>query len=244
MYVSTTEDRAAGYGLPKSEYRALYEIRDAQKPLPQSQLWMGRFSGVMAWSIRATPVVLAADRLPEPEFPDGYLMTIVLGQLVLQGVRITVSGLEATASTRQGMPQIWPDARVVGWPEGDPVDDNRYQEFALGRDLLVQEPHVSLRPWKPATELPASELVGGWVELPTICGKHIACYPSILINEEMNGRFYAFTLSCDCGIAYLIHTEADGAHCKAGGAPASIADRYDRMVGEQRMRASLTYCGE
>jgi hypothetical protein len=71
MYVSTAEDRAAGYGLPESEYRALHEIRDAQKPLPQSQFWMGRFGGVMAWSVRATPVVFAADGLPEPESRTG-----------------------------------------------------------------------------------------------------------------------------------------------------------------------------
>lgn len=47
----------------------------------------------------------------------------------------------------------------------------------------------------------------------------------------MNGRFYAFVVSCDCSVAYLIHTERDGAHCKSGGAPASIEERYDRLPG-------------
>lgn len=63
MYVSTSEDRAAGYGLPAAEYRELYEIRAAQEPLPRSRFWMGRFDGTMAWSVRATPLVVAIDGL-------------------------------------------------------------------------------------------------------------------------------------------------------------------------------------
>ena len=92
-------------------------------------------------------------------------MTVVLGQLLLQGVRVTVPGLQVTAGTRQGMPRIWPDISIASWPEGEPVDDSDYQAFALGRDLLVQEPDISLRPWKPAAELPASELAGDLVAM-------------------------------------------------------------------------------
>jgi hypothetical protein len=202
MYVSTAEDRAEGYGLPAAEYSEMYAGRETQAPLPRSQFWMGRFSGEMTWSVRPSPLVVAVDGLPEPEFPHGYLMTIVLGQLLLQGVRMTAPGLEVTAGTRQGMPRIWP---------------------GIGR----------LRPWKPATELPASELAGGLVALPTLCGKHVAYYPSVLIGEAMTGRFYAFVVSCDCGIAYLIHTEADGAHSKAAGDPAGIAERYDHLPGHE-----------
>jgi hypothetical protein len=243
MYVSTSEDRAAGYGLPAAEYRELYEIRDAQEPLPRSQFWMGRFGGSMAWSVRVTPLVVTIEGLPEPEFPQGYLMTIVLGQLLLQGVRMTTRGLEVTAGTRQGMPRIWPDAVTASWPGGDPVDDSRYQAFALGRDLVVQEPHISLRPWKPATDLSASELAGDLVELPTACGKHVAYYPAVLINEAMHGRFYAFAVSCDCGIAYLIRTEPEGAHCKAGGNPSAVAERYAQVPGEEETftNGSMTF---
>jgi hypothetical protein len=111
-------------------------------------------------------------------------MTIVLGQLLLQGIRITAPGLEVTAATRQQMPRIWPDIGTASWPSGDAVDDSRYQAFALGRDLIVQEPNLSLRPQKPATELPASELAGDLVELPTLCGMHVAHYPSVLIDRS------------------------------------------------------------
>ena len=120
----------------------------------------------MAWSVRVTPLMVAVDGLPEPEVPGGYLMTIVLGQLLLQGVRMTTTGLEVTAGTSQGMPRIWPGIVTARWPEGEPIGDSRYQAFALGRDLRVQEPHITLRPWKPAAELPASELAGDLVELP------------------------------------------------------------------------------
>src|SRR5262249_13153458 len=65
MYIPTAEDRAAGYGLPASEYRQLYEIRDRKKPLRRSQFWIGRFDGTIAWSVRATPLVGVVDGLPE-----------------------------------------------------------------------------------------------------------------------------------------------------------------------------------
>jgi hypothetical protein len=243
MYVSTAEDRAAGYGFPAAEYRELYETRDAQEPLPRSQFWMGRFDGAMAWSVRATPLVVAVDGLPEPALPQGYLMTIVIGQLLLQGVRMTTPGVDLSVGAIQSMPRIWPGVTTAGWPEGEPVGDSRYQASALGRDLQVQEPYVTLRPWRPAAELPVSELAGDLVELPTACGKHIAYYPSILINEAIHGRFYTFVVSCDCGIAYLIHTEPDGAHCKAGGDPAGIAELYAQEPGEEETFAnrSMTF---
>jgi hypothetical protein len=39
--------------------------------------------------------------------------------------------------------------------------------------------------------------------------------------------------SCDCGIAYLIHTEPDGAHCQAAGDVMEIAERYDHLPGDE-----------
>lgn len=158
-------------------------------------------------------------------------MTIVLGQLLLQGVRMTTPGPEVTATTVQGMPRIWPEIAAARWPEGEPVGDGRYQAFALGRDLWVQEPQMILRPWPPAADLRASKLAGDLVELPVACGRHVAYYPSVLISEAAHGRFYAFVVSCDCSIAYLIHTEPDGAHCKAGGHPAGIAEMYAHVPG-------------
>jgi hypothetical protein len=233
MYISTAEDRAAGYGLPPSEYHQLYEIRETQHPLPRSQFWMGRFNGTMPWSVEVVPQIVVIDGLPEPELPQGYLMTIVLGQLVFQGIRMTTPGFDLDVGSKQNMPPIWPGAGMASWPEGEAVSDDHYHAFALGRDLQVQEEHVSLRRWTPATDLPASQLAGDMVELPTVCGKHVAYYPSILVSEAMQGRFYAFVVPCDCGTAYLINTEPDNAHMKAAGHPSDIAAQYDRLPGTQ-----------
>ena len=79
MLVSSQEDREGGYGLPASEYHALYVVRDKAQPLPDSQFWVGRYSGVRAWSVRVTPLAVRVDGLPEPDRPQGYAMTIVLG---------------------------------------------------------------------------------------------------------------------------------------------------------------------
>jgi hypothetical protein len=65
------------------------------------------------------------------------------------------------------------------------------------------------------------------------CGKHFAHYPAVLVTEAMHGRFYAFVVSCDCGLAYMVHTEPDGVHCKAGGDPTGIAELYDRVPGDE-----------
>ena len=39
--------------------------------------------------------------------------------------------------------------------------------------------------------------------------------------------------SCECGVAYMIETEADGAHCKAAGTPEAIEERYEALPGEE-----------
>jgi hypothetical protein len=50
-------------------------------------------------------------------------------------------------------------------------------------------------------------------------------------------------VSCDCGLAYLIHTEPDGAHCKAGGDLAGIAELYDGVPGDEETftNGSITF---
>ena len=55
----------------------------------------------------------------------------------------------------------------------------------------------------------------------------------MLATEAMRGRFYAFITSCECGTAYRIETEADGAHCKAAGDPAAISEQYEALLGQE-----------
>ncbi len=55
----------------------------------------------------------------------------------------------------------------------------------------------------------------------------------MLATEAMRGRFYAFITPCECGTAYRVETEADGAHCKAAGDPAAISEQYEALLGQE-----------
>jgi hypothetical protein len=231
MLVSSEADRDRGYGLPVGEYHEMYTLRDELRPLPASQFWAGRYEGVRSWSIRVTPLAVRVDGLPEPDRPQAYAMTILLGQLVLQGVRFTTPSLQIRVSTR--LPQLWPPAGSITWPTGTPLKDDGFLGFAAGRDFRSTEQHIELQPWGPATELESSQVVGGKVELPTVCGKHVVYYPAALVSEAIHGRFYAFGTACECPMAYLIHTELDGAHCKAADTAEIVTGLYEALPGEE-----------
>ena len=160
-------------------------------------------------------------------------MTIVLGALVLHGVRFTTPRLQVEVTTRQELPQLWPPMRPVAWPVGAVVDDATFLSFTAGKELRSSEKHIGLRPWKPATDLEDSRAVDGMVELPTTCGQHVVYYPTDLVHEAMRGRFYVFMTACECPTAYLIHTEADGAHCKAADTAEAISAMYEGLPGEE-----------
>lgn len=162
-------------------------------------------------------------------------MTIVLGQLVLHGVRYTTPSLQVEVTTQHELPQLWPTTGPIGWPAGMSVDDASLLGFAGAKDLLSAETQIEVLPWKPATELPPSRAVDGMMELPTACGKHVVYYPAALVGEAMRGRFYAFGTSCECGTAYLIQTEPDGAHCKAIDTIEAIAELYESLSGDEAM---------
>jgi len=232
MLVSSEEERAGGYGLPPEEYRAVYDQRAAMEPLPASRVWLGRYGGERRFgSTGVTPLVVAVEGLPEPDRPQGYVMTVAVGELMVLGVRFTTPSLQVNITARDGFASVWPVTRDIAWPPGPAVDDAAFLRIAGGKDLHVAEPHLKLQPWKPATELHRSRLVGSMIELPTICGKHVVNYPAVLVEEAMCGRFYAFITSCECGAAYSIETEADGAHCKTAGDPAAITEQYEALNG-------------
>ncbi|MFZ0173011.1 MAG: hypothetical protein WAL04_15110 [Acidimicrobiales bacterium] len=234
MLVSSSEDRASGYGLPTSEYHALYRLQKVAEPLPDSQVWIGRYSGdgrrAATW---VAPLVVAIDHAREPERTQGYATTISLGHLVLQAVRFTTPALALEVTTRRALPQLWPPGQAMSVASTPRVDDHGWLSFSGAREFLTAEPHVRLVPWKAATELAESKAVGPMVELPTICGKHTVYYPATLVDQARRGRYYAFPSLCECDIAYLIETESDGAHCKASGSAESIIQMYEEMVGEE-----------
>ena len=233
MLVSSAEERDRGFGVPASEYRELHALRDKPRPLPASQFWIGRYEGVRGWAVRVTPLATRVDGLPEPDRPQGYAMAIVLGRLLLHGVRFTTQSLQVHVSTRLKLPQLCPSEARIAWPRGTALNDAGFLDFAGGKDFRSPEGHLELKPWTPATELAASQAAGAMVELPTSCGEHVVYYPAPLVDEAMRGRFYAFWTACECSIAYLIQTEWDGAHCKVASTVEAISEQYELLQGEE-----------
>src|SRR5262249_52297180 len=108
MLLSSEEQRRRGYGLPQTEYRALYEGRDRVGPLDASQVWVGRFEASEAFSaVHVTPMCVRISGIPEPERPQSYVVTIALGALILQGLWFTTPSLAIEMSSDLKMPRIW-----------------------------------------------------------------------------------------------------------------------------------------
>lgn len=236
MLVSSEEERAEGYGLPLSEYAALYAHRDQQRPADATQFWVGRYDGTFHYaSIRVTPIAVRLDGIPEPKQPHGYTMTMALGQLILRGVRFTTPELAIKVIPELEMAQLWPTVEAIEWPTGRPCTDDLFLRVADAKMLQSTVDHVELRPWTPATDLPQSIVVRKMVRLPTACGKHSVFYPSFLVEEAVRGRHYAFATQCECPVAYLIETEPDGAHCKAADTAEVICDYYENLPGDEIM---------
>ena len=71
------------------------------------------------------------------------------------------------------------------------------------------------------------------IELDAICGKHVIYYPALLARLAMNRTFHAFVTSCECGVAYLVETELDGAHFKVAGGGEGVQSQYDLLAGRE-----------
>jgi len=73
------------------------------RPLNASRFWVGRYEGDAGfWAIRVTPMTVRVTGLPEPDLPQGYAITIVLGELILHGLRFTTPALEVEVTTESG----------------------------------------------------------------------------------------------------------------------------------------------
>lgn len=236
MLLSSQEDRDSGYGFPPSEYRALYNHRNRMLPLEASRFWIGRYCGDEGFSaIRVTPLAVRIQGIPEPKMPQAFIFTIVLGNLVMQGLRFVAEKLEIDMISAPNMRQIWPCREAVSISLEGSCDRDSFLCFADGKKLQSTITGVKLSPWSPAVNLPQSKIVNGMVELPLMCGKHVAYYPLALLQDALYGRFYVFATMCECSVAYLIKLERDGAHCRAAGDPQEIAKIYEEELGEEVM---------
>lgn len=202
--VSLLVSAAGGVGVPITEYHLLYDQRDEGRPLPASNIWIGRYDGSdRSPLMRVVPLVVMVDGLEEPGWPQGYAATLLLGQLLLHGVRLTTPLLELDFRAPFGLSPIWPVTNDEVTSSGS-LNEHDLRDLAAGKIVVVANPHLQVRPWKPATELAQSKLIGNMIELPLGCGKHAAYYPSVLAAEGMAGHFASFMTSCECGLAYCM----------------------------------------
>lgn len=233
MLLSSKEQRENGYGLSPSEYKELYARRELMRPPDASQFWVGRFEGVNGFSaVRVTPLTVRIPGFPEPRLPQGYAMTIVLGALILHGVRFTAPGLQADTTSGLGMPQLWPSETSVAWPTGQTYTEESLLALADGGTLRATGGEVRLQPWTHAAHLPQSAFENGTVKVPALCRKHDVYYPAALVREAHQGRFYAFMTSCEC-TAYLIQTDSDRVRFRGASEPERIAAMYADLVGDE-----------
>ncbi len=235
MYLSSAEDREAGHGLPPSEYASLYRQRESVEPLPNSRFWVARYTGQLRLgAVWVTPVAVNIEGLPEPELPHGYVMTIAVGAVLLHGIRFTDLPFSIDVATLRPLGEIWPAVTDVDWPVGINVSDDDFLGLAQGREFLLAERELSLRPLASLMDSPPSELRGSMVEMPTPCGRgHVIYYPIALAHEGMRGRGHWFMTACECGVAYLVHTERDGAHVKSAGESERVELEYEALVGQE-----------
>lgn len=231
---SSDEERASGYGVPAPEYAALYASRDHPEPLPNCQFWTGYYAGERPpGTIRVVPLVVELDDIAEPTVPPAYLMTVVIGALMVQGVRFIDPSMYVEAATEPELPCIWPTEGSVTWPPDSRLDDAAFEPMLEGKALHVQHPGIRLVPFKPATDLPPSDIEGSMFRQPVPCGKHFIYYPGVLALEAIHqGRRYAFITRCECDIAYLVVLEADGAHFRNDGTMEQMIAVIDRIEGE------------
>jgi hypothetical protein len=233
MLVSSAQDRAGGYGLPAEEYHSLFELRDRAMPLPQTEIWLGRYRGkYRKSSVQVTPMVVKVDELPEPERPQAYVMTVTIGEVLLQGVRFASPALQLSLAPEQGLARIWPTTGPVTWPCGVPIDDESIAALCKGLNLRSAHPGVTFSPWRPSTDLEVSTVKGKWRRMPVPCGRHFVSYPDVLVGEARSRIFYAFVISCECGKAYLLKTEPDGVHIRSEGEESIMQAVFDDLPGD------------
>lgn len=234
MLLSSAEDRAQGYGLPPSEYELLYARRDMLEPLPSSQFWIGRYAGsLQLGSVWVTPLSVQIDGLPESVGPHAYATTIALGALLIHGIRYTSREFKLRTELRLPLVPLWPSTGMTTLASEAGVDNEAFLKLARGREFALSDPALKLHPWRPATELAPSTLNGSVVDLPALCGKHVVQYPVDLVHEAGRGRYYWFMVGCSCNIAYLIHTEQDGAHAKVADSAERVEEMYESLDGPE-----------
>jgi hypothetical protein len=134
MLSSSDEQRAKGYGVPPPEYHALYAMREHPEPLPHSQYWIGTYVGERPpGSVRVVPLGIELDGLPAPGEPSAYSLTVMVGPLLVHGVRFTTPSLYVDLATVPELPGIWLASSPVSWPTAVEIDDPAFERMLSGK---------------------------------------------------------------------------------------------------------------
>lgn len=231
--VLAAADRKRGAGVPPSEYAALQ--RSAPRPPARTQVWLGRYRGQRRWvSAHVTPLVAAPVLGRRPTMPNGYCFTIILGTVLIQGVRFPDPSLDLRVANRRDFPGIWPVEGPVVYPPAQVLKDDRVEESLKGEELRAADAGFTITHWRSATELPRSVDDGPWMVMLSPCQLHTLRYPKVLAIEAIKRRrYHAFVLTCPCDKAYLVRTQADGAHARSEGPLKAINERYRQLDGRE-----------
>lgn len=214
MMITPEAARARGDNVFADEYHAVYEARDQSSPVGRTRFWIGRYEGSRLSAAWLTPMTVGLSGEPVPDVPQAYVMTLVIGALVLQGIRFTTPLLEFDLEN-PGFETLWPRNGPVDWPPAASLDDERFLKACDGFYLSPRGLPVRVKPWVPAMDLPRSEMEGDLVRLPALCGKHDLYYPARLMHEGIRGVSHAFVATCACRASYLIVTWRGGAKCRS-----------------------------
>lgn len=236
--VFSDQQRANGYGLPDAEYRLLYRWRDRVSPPPECYFWIGRYGDTTRpWSLWATPIAIDMPGA-DPDIPSGYVITLIIGKLLIHGVRLHLASRSLQVQSAVGLTPIWPASDTIEWLDTTPLNDDAVDRMHRGGGIAV-------RTWKPGSDgiaqwvsvpvrhwtgIRRSERRGSMVEVPAPCGEHLIYYPGVLAaGSRIHEALHVFCGSCDCGIGYLAVSEPDGTHFRCEGSIAAIAAIYENL---------------
>lgn len=221
--------------VPPSDYVDIYNSRELFQPHGPVLVWIGRYgTQEPGLSAQVTPVVFERNGQSLSSRPQAYVFSVLVGEVFVEGIRFTDRNSETSLLHPPGFVRLWPEGDSFSWPLESSLNHADWRLAQRGENLEVAEGNVDLRPWDPAVNLPPSRLVSGMVQLPTMCGKHYVFYPAALVTEASKGRFYRLMTMCECGVAYLVETEPDGAHCKEADEPEVILRIYESLKGMER----------
>ncbi len=240
MFVSSAADRASGYGVPQAEYDRLYAAAMLGEPLDDVAVWIGR-TGAHSHSAGGARVLPLSARMRDAEssLPVGYAISIQIGQLLIEGLRLTDPGLSVGRFELADFARVWPEPSSGGTYLAVPlITEPAPLSVATSLVFADSDSEMRLAGWSFVTDLPQSVDLGNEVSMPALCGRHTVLFPTWMVQLAKAGQYFWFTASCPCGHFYLYRTEATGTHLRGLGTQSQIESMYLERPGRE-MRLSF-----